>query len=87
MGAGKWKNGEPLREQEIHHSRPCARGPTPPPRRPWIRNIPTWSDAEPAVAADIAVVLHHSTDDRGANQGAAGERQARYRQAGDRCYL
>ena len=56
--------------------------------RPWIHRIPlTWSDAEPAIIGDIAVVLHHSTDDRGANQRAAGERQARYQQAGERCLL
>ena len=30
-------------------------------------------------------MLNHSTDDRGANQRAGGERQARYQQAGDRC--
>jgi hypothetical protein len=38
----------------------------------------TWSDAEPAIIGDIAVVLHHHTDDPDANQRAAGERQAQF---------
>ena len=58
-------------------------GPPPAGRPPWIRNIPTWSDAEPAVAADIAVVLHHFTNDRGAAQRAAATNAStRSRQTG-----